>query len=207
MKKPILFLGIIGGLLYNNWLLGYWLNDRITRLGLASDLQVYNQPYGWLFILGDVLSGLMIVIVAYLIYQKKQPSDYWLEYLAIGYFCFGAFTAIAAVLPIHCGSNLTQCGLGTKLSFGLHDAIGAIASLGQFISLLAVWKIGVKLKMPAKYNWLTFSFMCIWGLAGIVFLAFTFKNVETVLMQHIFLLLTFAAIIVAPLGVVLSGKS
>lgn len=72
MKKPILFLGIIGGLLYNNWLLGYWLNDRITRLGLASDLQVYNQPYGWLFILGDVLSGLMIVIVAYLIYQKNS---------------------------------------------------------------------------------------------------------------------------------------
>ena len=189
MKKLILLIGFIGALLYSNWLLGYWLNSRVTKYGLASDLQMHNQPYGWLFILGDILSGLVIAVTAYLIYLLWRPCDHSKLYLIIGFLCFGTLTAVAALLPIHCGTNILQCGLGKNQTFGIHDIAGAMASFGQFISLIA----------------LSLGFLFLWSLSGVIFLILTFQNLDEVAMQHAFLLLTSLGVMLVPYSVVLAS--
>jgi uncharacterized membrane protein len=203
MNKLVLCLGLSGALLYNNWLLGYWLNSRITVGGLVSDLQVHDQPYSWLFILGDVLSGLAIALAAYFIYRLWRPCDRLRLYLIIGYLCFGIFTAIAAILPIHCGANILQCALGNNQTFGIHDIIGAIASFGQFISLLTLWRLSVKLELPNWFKGLMLGFLILWSLSGVLFLILTFQRLDEITMQHIFLLLTFIGIMPIPLSTIL----
>ena len=89
MKQLVLLLGIIGALLYSNWLLGYWLNSRVANGGLASNLQIHGQPYSWVFVLGDVLSGLVIAVAAYFIYMISQQNDQLSVLMVGGYLSFG----------------------------------------------------------------------------------------------------------------------
>ncbi|MGD0284223.1 MAG: DUF998 domain-containing protein [Candidatus Saccharimonadales bacterium] len=201
MNRLIISFGLCGALLYNNWLLGYWLNSRVTIGSLASDLQIHSQPYSWIFILGDILSGLMIAITAYLIYRLWQPYDRLKLYLLIGYLCFGVFTAAAAIMPIHCGANSVQCALSSNQTFGIHDIVGALASFGQFISLITLWRLSVNIKKPSWFKWLMLGFLLLWSLAGIVFLILTFQRLDEVAMQHVFLIFTFLGLVPIPLSV------
>jgi hypothetical protein len=198
-----MLLGVIGGLLYSNWLLGYWLNYRVASAGLASDLQMHNQPFSWLFVLGDVLSGLAIAMAAYLLWRQRRELS---VYLVTGYCCFGVMTAVSALIPIHCGLNLAQCVVGNGQTFGPHDVTGGIASFGQFISLVAVWRLSVRSKIPRWFKWLTGCFLLLWSASGLLFMYLSFKNADEVAMQHLFLLLTCAGVILVPLGANLQGK-
>lgn len=201
MKKSIIFLGLSGALLYNNWLLGYWLNSRVASYSLASDLQVHNQPYSWIFILCDILSGLTMASAAYLIYRLWRPCDRLKLYLIAGYLGFGIFTAIAAIMPIHCGANNLQCTLVSNQTFGVHDIVGAVASLGQFISLITLWRLSVNLKLPSWLKWLMLGLLLLWSLSGIVFLILTFQRLDEIAMQHVFLIFTFLGLIPIPFSV------
>jgi hypothetical protein len=203
MKKPVMLFGVIGALLYSNWLLGYWLNYRVASAGLASDLQMHSQPYSWLFILGDVLSGLAIAVTAYLLCQHRYHLS---VYLAAGYFCFGVMTAASALIPVHCGLNLTLCAVGNGQTFSLHNITGGIASFGQFISLAVLWRLSIRSKMPRWRQWSTAGFLLLWSAGGLLYMYLSLKNVDGVAMQHLFLLLTCVGLVLVPLGVGLSSK-
>jgi len=90
--------------------------------------------YSWVFVLGDVLSGLVITVAAYFIYMISQQRDQLTVLMIGGYLCFGVLTAISALLPLHCGTNPSQCAVNNFQPLGIHDAIGGVASFGQFIS-------------------------------------------------------------------------
>jgi hypothetical protein len=207
MKQIVLLLGIIGALLYSNWLLGYWLNSRVAIGGLASNLQIHGQPYSWVFVLGDVLSGLVITVAAYFIYMISQQRDQLTVLMIGGYLCFGVLTAISALLPLHCGTNPSQCAVNNFQPLGIHDAIGGVASFGQFISLIAVWRLNAKLQLSQWFKWLTASLLLTWSASGILYLVLTFTKGNVVLPQHIFLALTFIGIIIVPLFVFLERSN
>jgi hypothetical protein len=202
MKKLARLLGVTGALLYCNWLLGYWLNYRVASNGLASDLQMRGQPYSWLFVLGDVLTGLTVVAAAFLLCQRQHKL---LFYLVTGYFFFGLMTAVSALIPIHCGRNLAQCAVGNGQTFSPHNITGGIASFGQFISLLALWRLSIRTKMPDWSKWLTGGFVLLWSASGLLYIYLSLKNVDGVALQHLFLILTSIGLILVPLGVEFSG--
>ena len=52
-----------GWCFYASWPLGYWLNPVANR-GLASNLEAAHQPYNWVFIAFDIVSGLLICVVS-----------------------------------------------------------------------------------------------------------------------------------------------
>ena len=63
-RANITFLMLIAGLLYSSWPLGYWLNPNAAK-GLASDLEALHQPFNWLFIALDILTGLFVAIACF----------------------------------------------------------------------------------------------------------------------------------------------
>jgi hypothetical protein len=95
--------------------------------------------------------------------------------------------------------------LGKNQTFGIHDIAGAMASFGQFISLIALWRLSLKLKMPNWFKWLSLGFLFLWSLSGVIFLILTFQNLDEVAMQHAFLLLTSLGVMLVPYSVVLAS--
>lgn len=160
--------GFLAGLLYNSWPLGYWLNPSVAKIGLASDLQASGQPYSWLFIEFDVLCGLLLVVLALaLIGKVRQKSAAGLA--AAGLAIFGAFTAISALIPLHCHDNIRQCGYQPGQTFGWHNITGTIAALGLFFALLYC----VRLLTNHRLLWLNKFLLTAWSLSGLWFLFVT----------------------------------
>src|ERR1039458_5373372 len=102
--QVVFLLCTLAGVIYNSWPLGYVLNNQALRSGLASDLERAGQPYYWLFILGDILTGVCTIAVCAIVWFKLRSefhSKTWvLAY--IGLFLFGLFTAFASLVPSHC---------------------------------------------------------------------------------------------------------
>jgi hypothetical protein len=132
----------LAAIVYSSWPLGYWLNPAVNRNSLASGLEAIGQPYNWLFIVGDVLSGLLILAVGW---------QLWLHYLsghrhrylagvvlaAVG---FGVGTIVDALLPERCVPNLQVCPNFTQDHLLLvHGVFSILAALALFVSLAWLW--------------------------------------------------------------------
>jgi len=56
------FAGLVAALAYCSWPIGFLVNPALTATGLASDLEAHGQPYSWLFILLDCVTGLFALV-------------------------------------------------------------------------------------------------------------------------------------------------
>jgi hypothetical protein len=74
-----------------SWLL---VNPAVSRTGLASELEGLHQPYNWLFILLDVLSGILVAAVSIFMWQKGRHTVR--KVLIINFALFGIFTLVDA---------------------------------------------------------------------------------------------------------------
>jgi len=137
--RSLTALAVTAGLLYSSWPLGYILNPEANR-GLASNLEASGQPYNWLFIALDIISGLLICYIAWRLYRRLQRG--WLLKAAVmGFGSFGLLTAIDAMLPIDCVARV-----GIVCRPALEDPnfiIHGIASIGSVqglsVSIAALW--------------------------------------------------------------------
>lgn len=202
-----LSLCILAAVLYNSWPLGYILNNYTAHNGLASDLERVGQPYYWLFILGDILSGLCLVIACLIIKLKLRPSIHLRNWSAvyIGIFVFGLGTAIAALVPSHCAVNGTlRCGSTNTSGLGLDAIFSGIAALGLFASLIGVCSLSIFNRLNAgfiRFTWLT---LIAWAGSGLMFSVFALssgKAAEAQFIQQIFLVLCGLAFIVIGVNV------
>jgi len=133
---------VLAGVTYSSWPLGYLLNPKVARTSLASGLEAPHQPYNWVFVGADVVSGLLAIGACILLWrtyhntQTRRP-------IIIGLVCtilFGIGTALAALLPEHCVPNLMVCPSFTQDHFLLvHGAASIVASLALFIALVVLW--------------------------------------------------------------------
>ncbi|HWD24402.1 MAG TPA: hypothetical protein VG368_02965, partial [Acidimicrobiales bacterium] len=57
-RRVAIGVGIAGALAYSSWPLGYVLNGATARSAFASDLELSGQPYNWLFIGLDCVTGI-----------------------------------------------------------------------------------------------------------------------------------------------------
>jgi len=142
-KRLALALCLAAGILYNSWPLGYLLDSRTAHTALASNLERAGHPYAWLFVLGDVLTGLCLIAAAIILYTKT--------WLSAGLLIFGLFTAISAIF--------TYSGAGHVTGLGLDALTSTIAAIGLFISLISLVKNRVNVAVLAFWLASVISFV------------------------------------------------
>lgn len=140
--RKLTALAVAAGILYNSWLLGYWLNPAVARSGLASELEGLHQPYNWLFIACDVATGLLVTLVCWLLWTDigdSKRKDYSGTVLA-GLLAFGIGTIVDTLLPMSCEPSLQRCPSFTHDYVLLaHGIFSILAAVGLFASLALLW--------------------------------------------------------------------
>jgi hypothetical protein len=146
LHVPALWLGGLAALLYSSWPLAFALNPEVARHSLASQLQAPHQPYGWLFVLLDVLTGALIIAVGLLQLRTRKHSATLFAAVAC-YAVFGVCVAGAALVPLNCDPQAHAQACGPLLRNPSILAHGSMSLLSVF-SLLA----GVVLIAKALYQ-------------------------------------------------------
>jgi hypothetical protein len=141
-QKKLTALSLLAGISYTTWPLGYWLNPVVAHGGLASELAGRGQPYSWVFVYGDVLCGLLMLIVAWrLRLYAKSPgssSNTRLTLAAMAVFCVGII--VAALIQVQCIAAVQQCPSFTHNFVTLvHGLLSIAAPIGLYLSLLSIW--------------------------------------------------------------------
>lgn len=153
----------VAATLYCSWPLGFLLNPVASRSGLASELGAFGQPYNWVFIWGDVISGILLVIGSVLL-QEVIGATRWMKACLMLLAVYGLCAAVDASLPLRCLPSVQHCGPvfddPVLVLHGVFDYLGNIALFG---TLLIAWKLA---RQQSSY-WLVWVYMM--GLAGIFF--------------------------------------
>lgn len=130
-------LTILSAVLYCSWPLGFWLNPKAMSSGLASELGAFGQPYNWVFIWGDIVSGVLLVVAVVLLmwlYRLKGWARLALVFLAI----YGTCGVLDAALPMHCLPSEQVCGSVFSdpmlILHGAFDLIGSTVLIGTLVA-------------------------------------------------------------------------
>jgi hypothetical protein len=198
---------VLAAVLYNSWPLGYALNSPTAHSGLASDLERAGQPYYWLFILGDILTGVCVVAACLIIWLKLRPTlhkEAWAA-VCVGLFLFGLGTIVAALVPAHCSVTATlQCGNNGSPGLGLDALFSLIAALGILVSLVNVCILSMRYKLSVVLVGAAQTTLVAWSASGILFSIFALsigKAAEAQFLEQIFLALYGVALLVIGLTV------
>lgn len=134
-RRPAFVLAVLAGLLYCSWPLAFVLNPGVAR-SLASQLEAPNQPYNWVFIAGDVLTGVVLLAVG-VIQFKALRLGRLVRWSMAGYAIFGLLSAVAALLPLNCDPQARTCGqiIANPLLI-LHGAASIISVLALLMSVI-----------------------------------------------------------------------
>ena len=132
----------LSGLLYGSWPLGYVFNRAVAKNGLASGLEALHQPYNWLFIAADIISGGLILLVCWLLWQRHKTIKQrrLLDIVLLNMVIFGVGTIADTLLPMHCEPSLQHCPSFTVDYFLLlHGIFSILAALALFFGLALLW--------------------------------------------------------------------
>ncbi|MGN6122596.1 MAG: DUF998 domain-containing protein [Sphingomonas oligoaromativorans] len=136
--RRALYLSALAGLVYNSWIVGYWLDPAVARHGLASELEAVHRPYNWLFVACDIMCSCLVVGLAGWLWRWRSN---WLQRLILlSYASFGLFTVADALLPMHCDPSIQRCPdvLHQPLLIA-HGVCSIIASVGLFVAVVLLW--------------------------------------------------------------------
>jgi hypothetical protein len=100
---------VVSAILYCSWPLGFWLNPHAMRDGLASELGAFGQPYNWVFIWGDIVSGVLLVVGVAILIRLYNLTG-WAKWSVIFLAIYGVCGALDAALPESCLPSEQVCG-------------------------------------------------------------------------------------------------
>jgi hypothetical protein len=193
----------LSAITYNSWPLGYILNNYTARTSLASDLEKTGQPYFWVFIAGDVITGMLLLVACIFlnIDLKSKLKGKALNIAILGLASFGLFTAICALLPSECSiTSYLKCGPQYGKGLGLDALTSSIAYLGLLGSLIATYYLLAKNKISPALRQLTLSITMIWFISGLIFAYSAIYSNESHLLQQIFLIMCGLALFIIGLS-------
>jgi uncharacterized protein DUF998 len=166
-SKTNFWIAILAGLVYSSWPLGFILNPSVAHHSFASEFEAAHQPYNWLFIALDILSGLLM-LVSGIRQWRRAGSHKVLQMSIITYVLFGVLVITAAIMPYNCVSGTSSCQeLLHSPAFIIHGFSSIVSVVFLFISLILPTKILMQRRM---YRWLTFMAVFIvagWGFMGL----------------------------------------
>ena len=190
---------IVAGIIYNSWPLGYVLNPVVSQKGLASELAAFHQPYNWVFILLDVLSGFMVAVCAALLWRYAKAKIH--KAILVNFALFGVFTLIDALLPLRCNPSISVCpGILQQPELILHGAFSMLASICLFLSLALTWFE----RRKQTGSIIVWAFIVGWSLFGIASVYFFFIPGPGYIAQHYYI--TLCSLWVAALPFVMRRK-
>lgn len=129
----------LAALLYCSWPLGFWLNPIASRTGLASELGAFGQPYDWLFIGGDIVSGALLLTGCVLLHRLFGRYN-WAKVCVWSLGIYGLAGAIDAALPLRCLPSVQACGpIWHDPLLILHGTVDIIGSIALIVTLVAAW--------------------------------------------------------------------
>lgn len=184
-RNPVVLLGVIAGILYSSWPLGYILNPIVAHTAFASQLEASHEPYDWLFISFDVLSG-VILLVGGLI-QWTKAKGLMIKLSIVGYVIFAVLVIVAALLPNECSSPTITCYRASHSSLSI---IHGLASIVSVVALLA--SIVLILKALFRHSvsfWLKvilLSTIAGWSIVGLIALA-AYHTADENIVQYAFI--------------------
>jgi hypothetical protein len=194
-------LGAAAGLAYLSWPIAYAVNRVVVEHGLASDLEVPGQPYSWLFILLDIVSGVLMLVLSVAAWRasrrRRAPKR---TGGLVGYGVFGLSTILSAAVPLSCGSGqaaLLACGTNAD-TYGWHDLLSVVGYLALFFSLAGAMARSYR-GFGRVVGALVIAVGLLWCVSGIGFLVITLTHLAEVTAQHVLLLLTTMVIGLVPL--------
>jgi hypothetical protein len=194
-------LSISAAILYSLWFLGYILNPKAMSSLDVSALQSRGQPHYGFFVIGDIATGvLVILLVACLIKifhrtQAHKKISFWL--CMFGLLAFGIMTAAASLFP-SCDSNSSYCVINLSQVFNVHNITGTVASFGQFVSMITALVL-VHKKITVTVFRTAIGLLILWAISGLVFITLSTNAFHSsLLMQHLFLVLSSLLLVVIP---------
>ena len=94
MKKSnyLIIIAICAALLYNAWILAFWLNPTVVNSSLLSGLSALDQPY-------HILFACFSLILAWGLFKQNEREDKRLLIIFLSIAGFGAATGLATMFP------------------------------------------------------------------------------------------------------------
>ena len=186
------------------------MNNHTATNFLASNLEATGQPYSWLFILGDIITGLLIMAVRSLLLAPSedlpilaiQGDDIWFCQFWFDNDSFRHVTFQLSAIGHQCSVQLTT-------SFGIHDIVGAIGSIGQCFSLYGALRISLINYRSHHLHELTFlAGFALWCASGLYFLIASLTNATlAIFIQHFFIILSGVRMVLIPLALDFKQKN
>lgn len=132
---------------YNDWLLGPFINNRISnRYSLISELSARTQTYHWIFQTLDILAGLMILSALPWLWRFLHKFDFrYALILFITIASIGVDNIADALMPISCAPSVDEsCNLlGThSLLTQAHLVESTAIGIITFVAPLLWWWSG-----------------------------------------------------------------
>ena len=129
-RRPVFWLAWAAALFYSSWPLGFILNPGVAHHLLASELEAPHQPFNWLFITTDVLTGLTVTLIG-IVQLRVHKRKVLTNISIITYVLFGVLVATAALSPLNCdpGSKTSTCGALIHHPIVLIHGIASILSV------------------------------------------------------------------------------
>lgn len=194
-----LWAAVLAAIFYSSWPLGFIFNPSVSHNDLASELEASHQPYNWLFISLDILTGLVLLYSGF-IQWRKTPKQLTLKLSILGYMLFGGLVIAAAIAPYNCNSLVQNCSvLPNQPLYMIHGLASVFSVIFLFISLALVCKMLIEQKL---YHWLTLLSIIVllsWGAVGFDAFIQVIYNIKhnLVTIQNLFITLCSLSIIVS----------
>ncbi len=109
-RRPSVWSAWAAAILYCSWPLGFVLNPFVSRHDLASQLEALHEPYAWVFIGMDVLTGVAVLLAGTWQIRGRHRNHLLLRLCVWSYIAFGLLNAVAALAPLNCDPERHDCG-------------------------------------------------------------------------------------------------
>ena len=125
-------LGVLAGILYNSWPLGFVLDRSALRGTYISVLEISGRPHAGLFVACDLAAGASSLLAGLLL--RRHPL------VAAGLVMFGIGNLVEAGIPIQasCATSVASCGIAPRQVLAPHDLAGLLSAAGL---VLALWSL------------------------------------------------------------------
>jgi hypothetical protein len=192
-QKRAFALLCLSGLIYNAWILGYWLNPPAVHSSLVSNLQVTGQPHYLIFIILDLICSLFAVTSVWEIRSLYKKYKLGVTLTQVGLFLFAIGTALDALMPLSCPKH-QLCTVSSNQFFTSHVLLNVIAMIGIFLSLgccLLIRKGNSRTKLQSTTFWSISLVYVSWIILGLYFIYGAYENTNSIFaVQQVFLILT-----------------